>query len=68
MATELKERVLSAEELMAEVAEVVQSPEVWLDTPNAQLGGIMPRAMLESAEGQEQLHNLVQMIKHGMFS
>ena len=52
--------------LMAEIAEIVLYPDAWLNTPNDQLGGQPPRAFLGSADGREILHNLIQMVKHGM--
>lgn len=52
--------------LLAEIAEIVLYPDTWLNTPNDQLGGQPPRVFLGSEEGREILHNLVQMVKHGM--
>jgi hypothetical protein len=52
--------------LLTEIGEIVLYPEAWLDTPNDRLGGHPPRAFLESDEGREILHNLVQAVKHGM--
>jgi hypothetical protein len=52
--------------LLTEIAEIVLYPDAWLNTPNDQLGGQPPRVFLDSEEGREILHNLVQMVKHGM--
>ena len=52
--------------LLAEIAEIVQHPEFWLDTPNDRFGGQTPRTLLQSEEGRAILQNLVQAVKHGM--
>jgi uncharacterized protein (DUF2384 family) len=54
--------------LLTEIAEIVLYPETWLDAPNDQLGGQPPRALLGSDQGREILHNLVQMVKHGLMT
>lgn len=70
MAKRAHARVVDEEHdsLLAEIAEIVLYPEAWLDTPNDQLGGQPPRIFLGSDEGHEILHNLVQMVKHGMLT
>jgi len=52
--------------LLAEIAEIVLSPDAWLDTPNDRLGGQAPRALLDSERGREILQSLVRSVKHGM--
>jgi len=52
--------------LLTEIGEIVLYPDAWLDTPNDRLGGQPPRALLDSEEGREILHNLVQTVKYGM--
>lgn len=52
--------------LLIEIAEIVLYPDAWLDVPNDRLGGQPPRAFLDSKEGREILHSLVQSVKHGM--
>lgn len=52
--------------LLGEIAEVVQNPDLWLDTPNDRLGGQRPRTLLESEKGRAILHDVVQAVKHGM--
>jgi hypothetical protein len=54
--------------LLAEIAEIIVYPDVWLDTPNDRLGGQPPRALLSSENGREVLHSLVQSVKHGLFT
>jgi uncharacterized protein (DUF2384 family) len=67
MAKRAQARVLDdSDPLVMEIAEIVLYPDAWLDTPNDRLGGQPPRALLDSDEGREILHNLVQTVKHGM--
>jgi uncharacterized protein (DUF2384 family) len=66
MANQVHARVFEQDPLLTEIAEIVLYPDTWLKTPNDQLGGRPPRAFLGSDEGREILHNLVQMVKHGM--
>jgi hypothetical protein len=67
MANRAHVRVLDdTDPLLAEIGEIVLYPDAWLDTPNDRLGGQPPRALLDSDEGREILHNLVQTVKYGM--
>ncbi|HEX7185158.1 MAG TPA: antitoxin Xre/MbcA/ParS toxin-binding domain-containing protein [Thermoanaerobaculia bacterium] len=52
--------------LLIEIADIVQDPDLWLDTPNDRFGGEPPRTLLESEKGRAILHDLVQAVKHGM--
>ena len=52
--------------LLGEIAEIVQDPDLWLDTPNERFGGQRPRTLLESEKGRAILHDVVQAVKHGM--
>ncbi len=52
--------------LLGEIAEIVQDPDLWLDTPNERFGGQQPRTLLESEKGRAILHDVVQAVKHGM--
>ena len=52
--------------LWSEIAEVVQYPDAWLETPNDQLNGRAPRDLMDSEKGRDILFNLVHEIKHGM--
>ncbi len=52
--------------LLTEIADIVQDPDLWLDTPNERFGGQRPRALLRSEKGRAILHDLVQAVKHGM--
>lgn len=54
--------------LLTEIAEVVQDPEIWLDTPNTRFGGMPPRDLLDTKEGRQLLHSVMQAVKHGMFT
>jgi uncharacterized protein (DUF2384 family) len=53
-------------ELRSEICEVVRDPDLWLSSPNDQLGGLAPRDLMDTPEGRSVLHSLVQSIKHGM--
>lgn len=52
--------------LLTEIAEIVQNPDLWLNTPNERFGGQKPRTLLRSERGCAILHDLVQAVKHGM--
>jgi len=49
------------------VRELVDEPDKWLDTENAQLGGEKPRDLAGTAK-EPVLRNLLEAIKHGSFS
>lgn len=52
-------------DLKALVAEVVDKPDSWLDTPNDQLGGEKPRDLVGTAR-EIAVRDLVRAIKIGM--
>lgn len=52
--------------LLVEIEEVVAYPEIWLDSPNTRFGGMRPRDMLQTEEGRDILHSVMQAVKHGM--
>jgi hypothetical protein len=54
--------------LLAEIEEVVDDPEVWLETPNTRFGGMRPRNLLETEEGRHILHSVMIAVKHGLFT
>lgn len=54
--------------LLAEIEEVVQHSEVWLDSPNTRLGGLRPRDLLHTEEGRDILHSIMQSVKYGLFT
>lgn len=61
---------LSAGELRNEIAEVVRDSHGWLMTPHELLGGKKPDDLLNSnsTEDRRRLQDLVESIKHGLFS
>ncbi len=54
-------------EIRSLVAEVVDDPDAWLDTPNDQLGGERPRDFI-GTDREERLRELARSIKIGMFT
>jgi len=54
-------------DLYQEIEGVVLDPDLWLKTPNDQLGGKAPEDLI-GTDQEPVLRNLVQMIKHGMVS
>lgn len=58
--------ICEKDELRSEIADVVAEPESWLEEPNQLLGGQAPQKLMETPDGRDMLHNLVQEIKHGM--
>lgn len=60
----------SANELRSEIADVVLDPDRWIKTPNDQLGGRKPIDLVNSADEAERqrLRDLIEAIKHGMFT
>ncbi|WP_375436137.1 antitoxin Xre/MbcA/ParS toxin-binding domain-containing protein [uncultured Hymenobacter sp.] len=40
----------------------------WLSTPNAALGGVRPKELLNSAIGRDQVHDVLGRIQHGIYS
>ena len=58
------------DDIRKEVADIVLDPDRWLITPNDQLGGREPIDLLNSGEAtdQQQVRDLIESIKHGMFT
>ena len=57
----------SREDLLVEVKDVVLYPDVWLDTPNDQLGGRPPRDFLDGGDDEREfLHDLLQSARFGV--
>lgn len=58
------------DDIRKEVANVVLDPDRWLITPNDQLGGREPVDLLNSGEAtdQQRVRDLIESIKHGMFT
>ncbi len=56
--------------LHQEIAEAVLDPDRWLKTPHEYLGGRAPLDLLNSgaAEDEQLVHNLIEALKHGLFS
>ena len=56
--------------LRQEIAEVVLDPDRWLKTPHEYLGGREPIDLLNSgdADDKQLVRNLIESIKHGIFS
>jgi uncharacterized protein (DUF2384 family) len=54
--------------LLADIAQILLYPDAWLDAPNDRFGGQPPRVLLQTEKGRAILHNLVQNVKHGMFT
>ena len=61
---------LKVSELRKEIAEVVLDPDRWLITPHDLLGGREPLDLLSSgnAEDEQKVRDLIESIKHGIFS
>lgn len=57
----------SQTELQQEIEEVIADPEVWLQTPNFHFGGMKPQELIDR-DILDPIHNLIGMIKQGMFS
>ncbi len=53
-------------DILEELKDIVQEPQEWLDQPNDQLGGKLPRDFLGSPETEKPLRDLIRAIKHGM--
>ncbi|GAC1472354.1 MAG: hypothetical protein NVSMB9_19490 [Isosphaeraceae bacterium] len=49
------------------IAEVVQDPEVWMDTPNDVLGGVKPNDLV-GTNHESRLRELARALKIGMAS
>lgn len=58
------------DDIRKEVADIVLDPDRWLITPNDQLGGREPIDLLSSGEAtdQQRVRDLIESIKHGMFT
>ena len=56
--------------LRNEIADIVQDPDRWLITPHDLLGGREPIDLLNSGNDQDEdrLRELIESIKHGLFS
>lgn len=61
---------LRINEVRKEIAQVVLDPDKWLITPHDLLGGREPLDLLNSgnAEDEQKVRDLVESIKHGIFS
>jgi hypothetical protein len=59
-------RLIDQADLRAEIQSVVHDADLWMSSPNDQLGGLAPRDLLQTLEDRLVLHSLVQSIKHGM--
>jgi uncharacterized protein (DUF2384 family) len=57
-------------EFRREIADVVLDPDRWLITPHDLLGGREPIDLLNTgnAEDEQQVRDLIESIKHGIFS
>ena len=60
----------SIDGLRKDVVELVLDPDRWLRTPNDQLGGREPIDLLNSGReaDQQKVRELIEAIKHGLFS
>jgi hypothetical protein len=47
------------------IREIVADPQVWMDTPNDQLGGQRPRDLV-STDREERVWDLAQAVKFGL--
>jgi hypothetical protein len=47
------------------IREIVADPQVWMDTPNDQLGGQRPRDLI-GTDQEERLWDLARAVKFGM--
>lgn len=65
--TTLKIRASIPQDLRDEVESVIFDADRWLETPNRQLGGAVPRDLI-GTPSEPVLRNLIQMIKAGMFT
>jgi hypothetical protein len=45
--------------------QVIEMPDLWLDTPNDQFGGRKPRDLLNTPQ-ESRIRDLLRSIKHGM--
>ena len=60
---------LTIEKMRREAEEVALDPDRWLRTPHDLLGGREPIDLIRSGEAGEQLvRDLLESIKHGMFT
>lgn len=60
----------SINDLRDEIADVILDPDLWIETPNDQLGGRKPIDLVNSADEAERqrVRDLIEAIKHGMFT
>jgi hypothetical protein len=54
-------------DLRALVAQVIDRPDLWMDTPNDVLGGHTPNDLIRAGQG-ERIRELVRAIKAGLVS
>jgi hypothetical protein len=56
--------------LRKEIADLVLDPDLWLMTPHELLGGREPLDLLDSGDAadEKRLRDLIESIKHGLFS
>jgi len=61
---------LRINKLRGEIGEVVLDPDRWLITPHDLLGGREPLDLLNSGndEDEQRVRDLIESIKHGIFS
>lgn len=61
---------LRINEVRKEIAQVVLDPDKWLITPHDLLGGREPLDLLNSGndEDEQKVRDLIESIKHGIFS
>jgi uncharacterized protein (DUF2384 family) len=52
--------------LLHDIWETVRDPDVWLGTPNDQLGGRAPEDLLGDLAGEKLVRDLIRAIQHGM--
>ncbi len=57
------------EEVRTEAAEVLDDPDLWLETPHALLAGKKPRSLVESGDkGKQVVLDLLGAIRTGAFT
>jgi hypothetical protein len=52
-------------DIYQEIASIVRDPDIWVRTPNDQLGGMEPQDFI-GTDREPILRNLLDMLKHGM--
>ncbi len=61
-------RIASVVELAADVLGSVQAARTWLGRPNRALGAEAPLALLDTEVGAQQVRDVLERVRHGMFS